>query len=172
MLDLKALLSKILNNQGKVLFNNPNQSMSGAITLSDSAANYKMLTICFKTNDGHYDSTTIVDPNGKRAILWTAGITASPGNHGRFYAKIKVVSISGTTINTFYNLNSGTYYYETGEKDMGVTGVGTVGDYIAITQVIGYPSLIGGGLNPITWLRTKLDTIFTPILNGGGWCHA
>ena len=26
----------------------------------------------------------------------------------------------------------------------------------------------GGGLNPITWLRTKLDTIFTPILNGGG----
>lgn len=145
MLDLKALLSKILNNQGKVLFNNPSQAMSGTITLSDSAANYKMLVICFKTNDGFYDSTTVYNPNGKDVILWSAGVTAASGNHGRIYMKIKVVNISGTTINTSYNNVSGTYYYRTAEKDASVTGVGTIGDYIAITQVIGYPSLIGGG---------------------------
>ena len=145
MLDLKALLAKILNNQGKVLFNNPSQPMSGAITLSDSAANYKMLVICFHTNDGFYDSTTVYNPNGKNVILWTAGVTATTNNYGRVYAKIKVVNITGTTINTLYNTVSGTAYYYTAEKDMAVTGVGTIGDYISITQVIGYPSLIGGG---------------------------
>ena len=141
MISIKKALTKILNAQGTLLFNNDSQPMSGAITLSESAANYKMLEICFKTNDGFYDSAKVYNPNGKNVILWTAGVTASEGNHGRVYAKIKVVNISGTIINTSDNAS----YYRTAQKDTAVTGVGTVGDYIAITQVIGYKSILGGG---------------------------
>ena len=81
----------------------------------------------------------------------------------------------------------------TGNVYLGVTNAGTLDYRLTITAAglvqyyqpsasssahnagfCGYSYVVpsGGGLNPITWLRTKLDTIFTPILNGGGVWYA
>ena len=129
MLDVKKLIAKMLNNR-VVLFDNDSQSMSGAITLSESASNFEMLTICYRSNDGVFASVDVYRPNNKKVNLWVALYVS-----GGMYLKTRDVIIEGNTINTFKGS-----VYVTGEGHIPNPNV-TWGDYIAITQVIGYRTI-------------------------------
>jgi len=129
LLDVKKLIAKILNNR-VVLFDNDNQSMSGAITLSESASNFEMLTICYRSNDGTFASADVYRPNNKKVNLWVALYVS-----GGMYLKTKDVIIEGNTINTYKGS-----VYVTGQGYIPNPNVAS-GDYIAITQVIGYRTI-------------------------------
>lgn len=121
-----------LDGMGVILFDNDNQAMSGGITLSETAANFSRLVICYKTNDGIYASAEVYNPNGKLVELSATGVSAAtPPN---LYYKVKHVLINGTSINT--RNNNG--HYATAQVRLGGTYTATEGDNIAITQVIGY----------------------------------
>jgi hypothetical protein len=115
-----------------VLFNNENNAVSGAITLSDSAANYSRITVYGRTTDTtelSHCSTDIYNPNGKTFTL----VTAIYGK-GNIWLKTRTYEINGTTINT-PQLN-GVYP----SASAGVTGSGGIStdDPITITQVLGW----------------------------------
>ena len=125
-----------LNAPYIVLFDNDSQALSGAITLSESAANFERLTICYKTNDGDYASVDVMHPDGKTVSLHavrTAGTTTR-----NVWLKSKTVKISGTYINTNSTASGGTNYYQTSQVRADGSQAATAGDYIAITQVLGY----------------------------------
>lgn len=129
--DLTAILDEVLPAKTTVtiLFDNDSQPLAGAITLAESATNFDMLVICYKTNDGDFASTSVMHPNGKSVCLWGATVSG-----GYMYMKSRAVQINGNTIDTANN-GQGTYY--TGQGYIPSPTVNT-GDYIAVTQVIGY----------------------------------
>ena len=105
------------------------QGVKGAITLSDSAANYDYLEFFWKHDDGMCGSQRIADPNGK-----TIGINAtSATNYGYLWFAYKGMNISGTqcTLNTDHAAG-----------ELGFTNDGTMErrkqDKLGITKVIGY----------------------------------
>ena len=105
------------------------QGSKGAITLSDSAANYDYLEFFWKHDDGACGSQRIADPNGK-----TIGINAtSSTSYGYLWFAYKGMNISGTqcTLNTDHAVG-----------ELGFTNDGTMErrkqDKLGITKVIGY----------------------------------
>lgn len=105
------------------------QGTKGAITLSDSAANYDYLEFFWKHDDGACGSQRIADPNGK-----TIGINAtSSTSYGYLWFAYKGMNISGTqcTLNTDHAVG-----------ELGFTNDGTMErrkqDKLGITKVIGY----------------------------------
>ena len=115
------------------LYANENTPMSGPITLSDSAANYDMLEIFFKSNDGFYSSTRVYSPNEKRVCLVSIIYYDTS-----MYSKSKEVLISDTSIDTYLYPDAGGKYY-TGQISCNPAGNNsTYGDFIAITQVLGW----------------------------------
>ena len=112
----------------QTLFENE-QGTKGAITLSDSAANYDYLEFFWKHDDGACGSQRIADPNGK-----TIGINAtSSTSYGYLWFAYKGMNISGTqcTLNTDHAVG-----------ELGFTNDGTIErrkqDKLGITKVIGY----------------------------------
>lgn len=112
----------------QTLFENE-QGTKGAITLSDSAANYDYLEFFWKHDDGACGSQRIADPNGK-----TIGINAtSSTSYGYLWFAYKGMNISGTqcTLNTDHSVG-----------ELGFTNDGTLQrqkqDKLGITKVIGY----------------------------------
>lgn len=99
------------------------QGTKGAITLSDSAANYDYLEFFWKHDDGVCGSQRIADPNGK-----TIGINATSSTSYGY-----CMNISGTqcTLNTDHAVG-----------ELGFTNDGTMErrnqDKLGITKVIGY----------------------------------
>ena len=77
--------------QCKWLYNNTNGT-TGTVTLNDSASNYDIIDIIFRTNDWEFSSTRVSNPNGKTAIL--TGVNGG----SNFYFKNSSVYISGKTI--------------------------------------------------------------------------
>lgn len=114
-----------------VLYNNDSASLSGARTLSETAANFRKLTICFKSNDGSYGSVDVWNPNGKNVCLAITDMTDA--NPHIAYHKVKTVKINGTSINTVKGNT-----YKTMQLQLGGTYTSTQVDNIGITQVIGY----------------------------------
>ena len=105
------------------------QGTKGAITLSDSAANYDYLEFFWKHDDGVCGSQRIASPNGK-----TIGINAtSSTSYGYLWFAFKALNISGTqcTLNTDHAVG-----------ELGFTNDGTMErrkqDKLAITKVVGY----------------------------------
>ena len=105
------------------------QGVKGAITLSDSAANYDYLEFFWKHDDGACGSQRIADPNGK-----TIGINATSATaYGYLWFAYKGMNISGTqcTLNTDHAVG-----------ELGFTNDGTLQrqkqDKLGITKVIGY----------------------------------
>ena len=119
-----------------MLFDDDSYAMNTAVTLSETAANFSRLTICYKSNDGDYSSVDVWHPDGKTVSLLTARTagTTTP----TFYLKSKTVLINGTTINTNSSVSGGTTYYQTSQVRADGSNSATRGDYIGITQVIGY----------------------------------
>lgn len=121
----------VFYGNGVVLHSNDSQPDYGAITLADSAANYKMLKIIYKNGDGFRNSVDVWEPNNKdfTAFAPYVGVTD-------VHMKVNVYHISGNKIDV---KNNGDYYsnatwwikdpnssYQSSESQ------------IAITQVIGY----------------------------------
>lgn len=116
------------------LYDNASASASAAATLSESAANFKRLTIFFKDQDNTYGSVDVWNPNGKRVSLdltWINGTSTQ-----QMYQRVRWVTISGTTISTFKNSSDANY--RTGQVRLGGTYSVTNSDYISIVHVIGY----------------------------------
>ncbi|MCZ4420774.1 hypothetical protein O4C36_05515 [Bifidobacterium breve] len=127
---LETLLANIKANY-VVLFDNDANVFQGPITLSESAANFEKLTICFKSNDGVYGSMDVARPNGKVVAL-TTSIYAAPAD---FYVKNRCYKIDNKNINTWKrNTNSD---YHTGEVNAANSNAAYTGDYLTITQVFG-----------------------------------
>lgn len=127
---LETLLANIKANY-VVLFDNDANVFHGAITLSESAANFEKLTICFKSNDGVYGSMDVARPNGKVVALTTSFYTGP----AEFYVKNRCYKIDNKNINTWRrNTNSD---YQTGEVNAANSNAAHMGDYLTITQVFG-----------------------------------
>lgn len=127
---LETLLANIKANY-VVLFDNDANVFQGAITLSESAANFEKLTICFKSNDGVYGSMDVARPNGKVVALTTSFYVAPTD----FYVKTRCYKIDNKNINTWKrNTNSD---YQTGEVNAANSNAARTGDFITITQVFG-----------------------------------
>ena len=120
--------------QSRQLFGNESQAMNTSITLSDSAANYDMLEIFYKSNDAPQNSVRVYSPNGKKVDLTST--TYVTGSYNYLFIKAKQVQINGTTINTFTN----NYGYCTGEMEIrnGNTTIGIYVDNVGIIRVLGW----------------------------------
>lgn len=77
----------------KELYSNASGT-TGTVTLSETAANFSMLEIYFKTNDGNFGCAKVWAPNGKTADL--VGVTYNSAES--MYTKRRPVLISGTSI--------------------------------------------------------------------------
>lgn len=127
-------VSSVINAIPVTLYDNASASVSASATLSESAANFKRLTIFFKDINNNYSSTEVWSPNGKRVALsltWINGASTQD-----MYQRVRWVTISGRTISTS-QLQSGEKYRTGQIKLNGGTAVEN-SDYIAITHVIGY----------------------------------
>lgn len=81
-------------NGGAVLYNSETGS-NGAITLSDTSANYTFSDIYFKNNDDIYSFTRVYNPNGKKVeLLCTSAFTNA------LYLKGRTISIDEENITT------------------------------------------------------------------------
>lgn len=127
---LETLLANIKANY-VVLFDNDANVFQGAITLSESAANFEKLTICFKSNDDVYCSMDVARPNGKVVALTTSFYNGT----NYFYVKNRCYKIDGKIINTWRKAADGDY--QTGEVNAANSNAARMADLITITQVFG-----------------------------------
>lgn len=127
---LETLLANIKANY-VVLFDNDANVFQGAITLSESAANFEKLTICFKSNDDVYCSMDVARPNGKVVALTTSFYNGT----NYFYVKNRCYKIDGKIINTWRRAADGDYH--TGEVNAANSNAACMADLITITQVFG-----------------------------------
>ena len=95
---------------------------NGTIPLNETAANFCMMEIFFKGNDGTFDSASVYSPNGKVVSLGMLESNANGGNNKKW----RSVTISGTSITT--------KYYS--EQDN--AGTPTATNHIYICYVLGY----------------------------------
>lgn len=114
------------------LFHNDSQPWKGAVTLSDSAENYQMMLIQYRDTMNAYGSQLIVNPNRKKVQLDATVFSTDSKMHFRS----KMVLISGNTINTVQDTS--TKKFLTGHDWITRSGNINGGDYIAITQVLGW----------------------------------
>ena len=127
-------MTDFINAIPVTLYDNASAAASAAATLSETAANFKRLTIFFKDTDSNYSSVDVWSPNGKRVALsltWINGASTQ-----EMYQRVRWVTISGTSIST-YKASSDSKY-RTGQVKLGATASVTNSDYLAIVHVIGY----------------------------------
>lgn len=124
--------SEVTNLKPVILFNNDNNAMNATITLSQSAANFRKFVICYKSSENDFASTEVWNPNNKVVSLSLANINRTNNN---MYIKLKTIKITGTTIKTH---SAGTNMWLTGECVVNGGAALSIGDYITVTQVIGY----------------------------------
>ena len=121
--------------QSRQLFGNESQAMNTSITLSDSAANYDMLEIFYKSNDAPQNSVRVYSPNGKKVDLTSTTYIAS--SYQYLFVKSKQILINGTKIDTFKH---STYGNCTGEMEIrnGNVTIGKYADNVGIIRVLGW----------------------------------
>lgn len=118
------VVSIVKCQDNEVMLFDDDSSTSTTVTLSETAANFEKLVICYTCNDGQYNSVEIVHPDGKKAQLFASTYTSSAD----FYGKTCTVLISGTSI-----AQSGF----AGQFTVPGGTASTANDFY-ITQVIGY----------------------------------
>ena len=110
-----------------VLFNNPDQAMSGEITLSQDCTDFTYLDVYCKDNDGAYVHQRVYNP----AVDRTFTVMSMASNANSFYIKYKRFAIvNTTTINTVQNSDGS---FTCGEYD----GSFTRSDFLNIIRVVG-----------------------------------
>ena len=110
-----------------VLYDNPSTGYRDSVTLSDSLANYREITIDFHALGNITSSTRVYNPDGKFVPLSTVCI----GSDKKIYINTKSVTLSGRSITT----TKDSHGWVTGGA---VNGVTSQGDTIAITRVVGW----------------------------------
>lgn len=117
----------IIQAKPKVLYNN-DEGSNGTITLSESAANFKLLKILYRDDWAQSKSEDVYNPNGKVAQLMGCRIPKS-GNSA--FMRYKTVTINGTRI-----------YINDSNNDVGIWSSWNNGcawdNFIYIRQVLGY----------------------------------
>lgn len=113
----------------KTLYNNASGS-NGTIALSESVANFAMIEIYYKSNDGENCSVKVADPNGK--VVNMAVTHPEGSSNGAVYWKSRNVVVSGASI-----ASDGTRYTQLGMWN-GNNVIGSLVNYVYITKVIGY----------------------------------
>ena len=128
MLDLKALLSKILNNLTCDLIYNGSFT-TGNISLTNSIANYKSLIFVYKDNDDVRHTKRIVTNNASsiNVILDVVRVT------GAAYLKAMLVNINGTTMQSGFNRQW-------------ASNTPTQGSYVILEKIYGCTSVAVGGV--------------------------
>lgn len=132
--DVDFAVTDLVNAIPVTLYDNDSASASAATTLSESAANFRRLTIMYRDQDNTYSSVDVWNPNGKRVALdltWINGASTQ-----QMYQRVRWVTISGTTISTYKG--SSDSKYRTGQVRLGGSYSVTNSDYISIVHVIGY----------------------------------
>lgn len=130
-----ALAVKELNDKlPVVLYDNDDTPAKGAITLSESSANFTRLKIFYKNTNGFYGSVDVYNPNGKTVTLLNFAY-GDVDNTDPMILKFRVIDISDNKIDTSQS-SSGTYV--TGEQRLSEGRHYTKGNFIVITQVLGY----------------------------------
>lgn len=122
--DMATLISKFGSNT-TASFNTTGSN--GTITLTETAANFTIIDIFFKGNNGYYDFTRVYNPNGKTVNLATMESTT-----GSIKCKWKAVAISGTSISTKVNSSNNCY------AEMDGNGTPANVNRIYICGVVGY----------------------------------
>ena len=110
-----------------VLYDNPNTGYKDSVTLSDSLANYREITIDFHALGNFTSSTRVYSPDGKFVPLSTVSI----GSDKKIYINTKSVMLSGNSITT----TKDSHGWVTGSA---ANGVVTGNDSVAITRVVGW----------------------------------
>lgn len=120
--------------QSRQLFGNESQAMNTVINLSDSAANYDMLEIFYKTNDGVQNNVRVYSPNNKRVSLTSTYYVRSGKD---MILKSKTILISGKYIDT---LNLSGHGYATAESTLhtGSTVQNKDVDNVGVIRVLGW----------------------------------
>ena len=120
--------------QSRQLFGNESQAMNTVITLSDSAANYDMLEIFYKTNDSVQNNVRVYSPNNKRVSLTSTYYVRSGKD---MILKSKTILISGKYIDT---LNLSGHGYATAESTLhtGSTVQNKDADNVGVIRVLGW----------------------------------
>lgn len=112
-----------------VLYNNETGT-TGAITLSESAANFVRLKIYYKNNTSGWQSVDVVNPNNKNVDLTTIQKDVD-GSLNKVFGQIARKLISGTSITTVSSLE-----FSIGESN-NTCGVNNQ-NFISITRVEGW----------------------------------
>jgi hypothetical protein len=108
------------------LYDNSSGS-NGTITLSDSAANYNILEIFYRDNNGNdYNSTRVFGPNGKNVYLSCIEAASTPATNIR----TSRYSISGTSM----TVSAYTYTQIPNKNNPSVSA----NNYLYVTKVMGY----------------------------------
>ncbi|MCI2148850.1 hypothetical protein [Bifidobacterium crudilactis] len=126
---LEQLITSIRANT-VMLFNNDQNPLSGSITLADTAANFEMLTICYRSNDNVYASMDVINPDGKIISLVTGYISGAT----TAYLKNRCYSITGKIINTYKRADG---VWIGGQVNAANSNNADINDYLTITQVYG-----------------------------------
>lgn len=142
MLDLKALLAKILNCLTCDLLYDGSFT-SGTLTLTNTIANYKSLIFVYTDNDGVLHTQQVVTNNvsSKNFILDVVRVTSVP------YLKNMIVSINGNVLTSNTNRQW-------------ASNTPTTGNYVIINKVYGCKGIVanGGG-----YLTSKIYEIFSHL---------
>ena len=93
---------------GKVLYNN-DSGTTGTVTLTESAANFSCIEICYKSRYSERNSIKIHEPEGKPVNLAMFRVFPKSGTN---VAISRFVRISGTSIFTVENTTPNDYYGE------------------------------------------------------------
>ena len=142
MLDLKALLAKILNCLTCDLLYDGSFT-SGALTLTNAIANYKSLIFVYTDNDGVLHTQQVITNNvsGGDFILDVVRVTGAP------YLKNMIFNINGNVLTLQFN-----------RQWAGTTP--TTGNYVILNKVYGCKGIVanGGG-----YLTSKFYSIFSHL---------
>ena len=102
-------------------------STTGTVTLSESAANFRMLVINAKINGMPLASAVISEPDGKSVAL--SGFIKATSEYGQF--RFRTVHISGTSITT-----ESAGYFNVSNRSWGLSGSWD-NNNVPITSVVG-----------------------------------
>ena len=116
-----------------VLYNNNSTTMGGAVTLSQSAANFTRLAIYYKDSQGSYSSTEVYNPNGKNVTLMSGIFSDDTANEAIIY--FTTVKVNGTNIDVV-STSSGRKGYAYIRNNVSPTT--SRSNIIGITQVLGW----------------------------------
>lgn len=111
------------------------QTVSSAVTLSETAANFSRMLIEWETSDGNQGSTMLSNPNGKR--FECVALNANTGTNPATYIKWKVYVVNGTSITNYNPSNGGLQRGEITLRNNGSVTT-TRNEFIGIIRVIGW----------------------------------